>query len=212
MGTADEHRADDRVHGLSLLDLARKSETSVRLGHCLQNADGDPESLNTVGQYLDAGGNAQSIMMRRVRNFGRKCAVELDFLVRNFISDGQIQSMVFAEVKPDLGAVARAKLTLFAAEFANVNFLDVFVGLIVPQRLWRVLKDHRWTELTLDVVILDAGAVERDLLKEPALGRTSIRDIRPICASFIRRYGKSQGVPDGMIDEGLELAFGTLPP
>jgi len=81
---------EDRIRNVSLVELVRHSNASVRLTNCISCAEETGRlPFHTVGEYLDAGNTAFEEIMK-IQNLGRRSAGELDGMVKEFINDPDV--------------------------------------------------------------------------------------------------------------------------
>lgn len=141
-----------------ILDLVHQNPTSVRLRNAIRGAARDGRlPFEHVSDYLEAGDSAQEILVRSVRNLGRKSAAEVDRLVKivAFSNPGQFED----ETSLNVEALPTSICECFSNKTVNEWFahsglsLDVIRALeeleIAEKRLSHLLKNFReiWSTL-----------------------------------------------------------------
>jgi len=172
---AVNHRADESaldVRDYELLVLVEQHDVSVRLRNSIvvaANAGSLP--LKTVGAYLNAGAEAQRIMMCDILNFGRKTARELDALVHAVSVAG-------------IGAPPIPRTELLAI-FANETVAESMRGELFSVRLGNALHEAALLSMPFANAIDNFQTTIGKMLRVPNCGRKSVNEFRKFCDRYI---------------------------
>ncbi len=139
---------------------------------------------------LDAGAHAEAVMLREVRNFGRKTARELSALVQDVLSQAGVTWKDLALGSADernglLALLANDKIGVLAAEE------DLSV------RLTKLLARPDFAERSLAEVIDDFALTTAELLRMPNCGRKSVSEFHRFCERHAVRRFRAAGHADG---------------
>lgn len=189
--------ADD-VRACALAALVEERDVSVRLRNSVGGAARSGRlPLRTVGEYLDAGADAEAVMLREVRNFGRKTARELSALVRDAASETGV-------VAPDPTLVEAERRNEVLGLLAGERIGPLADDELLSARLARLLAQPSFAERTLADVLDDFALTTAQLLRLPNCGRTSVAEFRHFCRRHVVRRLREAGRDDG------EAAFAML--
>lgn len=168
------------VRDYELLALVEQHDVSVRLRNSIFVATQvDTLPLRTVGAYLQAGAEAQRIMMGGIRNFGRKTASELDALVHVVSVAGIAAPQV---PSPSEAAINRAELLEL---FADETVAEAMRGELFSARLGSALKEAALSSMPFANVIDNFRATTGKMLRVPNCGRKSVNEFRKFCDRYI---------------------------
>lgn len=179
------------VRAIELLALVEEYDVSVRLRNSIFGATAARAlPFKTVGEYADAGAMAQTIMLRDVRNFGRKTARELDALVHAVFGaqTGNVPAPAMARASPDRAEL----LELFAGETVEA----LVANELLSARLSNVLAQPALRDMSF------AGALENfqqtisTMLRQRNCGRKSVNEFRQFCERHVRSTLISTGYAD----------------
>lgn len=223
---SDSEQALD-IRSVELLALVKEHDVSVRLRNSIVGASAARTiPFKTVGDYADAGAMAQTIMLRDVRNFGRKTARELDSLIHSVFAGHT--SPVSADV------IARPALDRAAllALFADKSLAELMADELLSARLMHVLAQPEFRSLTLADVLENFQLSIATMLRVPNCGRKSMNEFRAFCDRHIHSRLVESGysdpkplvvwllggpaprdlvVPSGIRETVGELASGAVP-
>lgn len=185
-----EGSADD-IRSIELLALFDDHDVSVRLKNAVAGAMARSAlPFKTVGQYADAGAMAQTIMLRHVRNFGRKSARELDALVRHLFAVPAGGELMPTSVAPALDRTALVEL--FTGETLAALIADEFLSV----RLSNALSQPALRNRSFADVLENFELTIATILRQPNCGRRSANEFRQFCQRHIRSRLISHGYGD----------------
>ncbi len=176
---AEERIIDARA--LELLTLVEEHDTSVRLRNSIFGATiAGAIPFKTIGEYIDAGFTAQYVMMREVRNFGRKTARELDALVYAvFNAKAGVQPTPVTVLPcPDRAALLRL--------FENETLEVLVSNEMLSARLSNVLAQPSLGAISFAEILEDFQRTLAAMLRQPNCGRRSVNEFRTFCQRHIR--------------------------
>ena len=171
----------DDIREYKLLNLVEEGDVSVRLRNSIVGAEAAGSlPFETIGDYVNAGSNAHTILVRSVQNFGRKSARELEELVGAIIrNDDQPKSKIqprnfptseraaILELLGDQTVAKIARDELFSARLANILNLPP----IANMRFADFIDQFPSSIATM--------------LRQPNCGRKSADEFRQFCRQFI---------------------------
>lgn len=175
-------KTDLSPRDISLLALVELNDVSVRLRNsisCAHTAGKLP--FKSVGDYLDSGGDASAIMMRSIRNFGRKTARELHWLVI-----AHCEADIATRPCPSAGERIAAKRAELMALFETDTLAALAADAILSTRLANVLVDAPFATMRFSEAIESFQQTAMVMLRLPNCGRKSVNEFREFCMQQIR--------------------------
>lgn len=167
--------APGSVRAISLRILVEDHDVSVRLRNCITAAAATGTlSLPTVGAYIDAGPHAEAMMLREVRNLGRKTARELGALVWAVATQAPAEENVGVAPAPD-------ERDHFLALLADETIGSLAAEEILSARLTAILALPHFAEKSLADVLANFVLTSAEMLRVPNCGRKSVSEFRDFC-------------------------------
>lgn len=171
------------VLAIRLFDLAQANDSSVRLLNSLSAAEvAGRLPFETVADYLAAGDNAQAIMLRDIRNFGRKTARELDALVASACA-----GLALLAPPSDFSPVKAERRAAFLALFAGDTLSSLTKEELVSARLINILAESPFAEMPFAEALSALPKALAALLNSPNCGRKSANEFRQLVRRHILR-------------------------
>ena len=132
------HRDENWRRQITIVELVSEQDVSVRLFNCIKNLSDSPElSVLKTGEYLDSSGNVSEVIQNQIRNFGQKCAQELELLILRFVA-GELDcnSLAQSDIRsiPDTSELDNI-VHQIASSFADIRFVDAIqeLGVRTPE-------------------------------------------------------------------------------
>ena len=182
------HQADDgwensnhtSFRNLEIVELIKINHVSVRLKNAIMAATSAGQlSLGTIGEYIDAGNEAPGILLREVKNIGRKTARELDQLIR-------LQRKNRPEDEPGYESPEESREQLLKI-FSGDTLSSIRADEILSVRLENVLRGSPFEEMSFIQAIESFSHTQALLLRTPNCGRKSLKEFREVCSRHILR-------------------------
>lgn len=206
MPETSDGEANQLSRRLSLVALVEENDVSVRLRNSITGADAAGAlPFQTIGDYLDAGVDAQAVMLREVRNFGRKTARELDALVATHCA-GDIAAFPRPSAGKQLAAKRAELMTLFEMD----TLADLAADEPLSARLGNVLTQAPFASMRFSDAIESFQQTIAAMLRLPNCGRKSVNEFRELCTRHIRFKLQQVGYDD--IDAFVALLLAHRPP
>lgn len=188
LSSADWH---DVEREMPIEELVAIGPASVRLTNTISHgASFGKLPCQTVGEYLDAGANAQNMFMHSLPNFGQKSARELDALVQEHlagVSSGPDTPTFIASSNVGPKIVGIERVNEIVAMLDGLTLADTLKGQNASRRLANALvSSDLGGRLVADLFGGDA-AYRAELLRQPNFGRTSLNELETLCRRAVVR-------------------------
>jgi hypothetical protein len=190
-----------------LTDLVNENDVSVRLANCIANAE-KHEGLpfTTVGEYLDAGDKASTILCRQILNFGAKTARELAALVnKERIHPPRPGPSIGKELENSTSDTKRAELI---ARFGTRNVEQFIAEERISVRLSKGLARSGFMKMPLRQLFEEKLFKTSSLLRSENLDRKSIDEFNHLFTRLVARSFHEWGFDAATCDIAAQLLLG----
>lgn len=192
-----------------LIDIVSENDVSVRLANSIASAaETGTLPFATIGEYVDAAGEASSILCRTVCNFGTKTARELEALVRD-----ECARHPRPWVKPAADAdaeVRKARRAELLALFEAETIGKFVAGEHVSVRLSNVLARPEFGGRPLTEIFDASVFTIASMMQIQNLGRKSIDEFRLLCARLVARRFRAAGFDPSGCEAAAHLLLGGM--
>lgn len=184
-GSDDDGRAFAVTRETSIEDLVANNSVSVRLLNAIRlGVSTGTMPLHTVGEYLDEGRDAQFILMKALRNFGRTSAYELDALIKKHVAAASLNrrdASAIVSGNSDIPVGDDPDIEALLARLNGLTFSEVLKGEVASQRLSNALAIHDFGERPVAELLVGGQAYRNELLRLRNFGRTSLNELEALC-------------------------------
>lgn len=209
---------------LSLNDFVQSTRSSVRLRNALRHADQEGTlPLATVADYLRAGRSASELLCLHVRNFGVRCARELDTMVYQFMSDAEadfglpIQSSLHPQAafgrqsRRSLNPEERARRERLLAGVGSLTLAQAIAGKDISARLEKVIARPEIGDRDAVDLLRGDRAAQAELLRIRNFGRSTLDELLAYCREAIVRRLASRCTSPEMLEQDVALLLSCEP-